>query len=527
MSTSGQNDVTENWLRTACQRMSGDRMRLEYFPIAPQSSQITSDQKMSPLLDDSEIIWQRDVHLEPGREGVMRVRIDASHTADQNVFKLCSFADHLVHLAESPREFARPRISDNSLRADQRHSRRNASAQNADAPLAVDRAIDACLESILKLTKYRGAAFFMLTESGQELCLKSYVHNSLRPLPSSERKVQDSIWDRQAMIQGYAFCRGTQSQSQLWLPADVMTAVCVSVRFTTGAIGTVWVYDRRNREVHDRDLHVVQSIAAQLGADLEERLRDLQNTDHRRMRTEMKLAALTQPARQIIFTDRNRLVDAHGCCMSRYEMGGDLCEIFPLSETQLFVAMGDASGNSLPAAMVMTAVRGAIYAMLHQIRAESIEKFQPAEFVGRLNQMLDDLTGAHQFMTFVCGLVDLEAQTFRYCNAGHPQPIHLQAENVEYLASNGLIMGVDGDAYYSESEMKFTAGDVLILYTDGVSESMNRERHQFRQDGIVAAAQPQLSLSAKTIFQAIWSGMKSHQLNDSESDDASALVLKF
>ncbi|TWT61980.1 PP2C family protein-serine/threonine phosphatase [Rubinisphaera italica] len=522
MSSSGQENVTENWLRNACQRMSGDRMRLEYYPITSESTECSRQ-----LWDGSEVIWQREVHLEPGREGVMRIRIDSAQTADQSVLKLCHFADHLVHLAESPRVLSAPDDSRISSKDVRKYSTKKAADQNADAPLAVNRSIDASLESILKLTNYRGAAFLMLNESGQELRLKSYVHQSLNPLPFPERKLADSNIDRLAMLEGYGVCRGNHTQGRVWLPTDVMTGICVSVRFTTGVIGTVWVFDRRNREVYDRELHVVQSIAAQLGADLEERLRDQQNTDHRRMRTELKLAALTQPARQILFSDRTGSVDAHGCCMSRYDVGGDLCEIFPMSESQFFVAMGDASGNSLPAAMVMTAVRGAIYAMLYQIRAESIEKFQPAEFVGRLNQMLDDLTGAHQFMTFVCGLVDLTTRTFRYCNAGHPQPIHIQTEKVEYLASNGLIMGVDGDAYYSESEINYEAGEALVFYTDGISEALNREHRQFRQDGIVAAAQPRLNHSAKSIFQGIWSGVKSHQMGDSENDDASVLVLKF
>ncbi|HCS55727.1 GAF domain-containing SpoIIE family protein phosphatase [Rubinisphaera sp.] len=522
MSSSGQANVTESWLRNACQRMSGHRMRMEYYPVVTEKDQISTHQ-----IDGSEIIWKREVHLEPGREGVMQIRIDPAQAADHDLLKMCHFADHLVHLAESPRVHTPPDV--NRVRAEDvaNHLAKKVTKQKVDEPLDVNRAIDACLESILKLTKYRGAAFLMLDESGQKLSLKSYVHQSLNSFPFPERKLADSNLDRQAMVEGYRICRGNLSQGRLWLPTDVMTGLCVSVRFTTGAIGTIWVFDRRNRDVCDRELHFVQSIAAQLGADLEERLRELQNTDHRRMRTELKLAALTQPARHILFTDQTSSIDAHGCCMSRYDVGGDLCEIFPLSDNQLFVAIGDASGNSLPAAMVMTAVRGAIYAMLYQIRAESVEKFQPSEFVGRLNQMLDNLTGAHQFMTFVCGIVDLTTRTFRYCNAGHPQPIHLQPGKVEYLASNGLIMGVDGDAYYSESEISFAGGDALIFYTDGISEALNREHRQFRQDGIVAAAQPRLSFSAKSIFQGILSGVKIHQIEDSEGDDASVLVLKF
>ena len=142
--------------------------------------------------------------------------------------------------------------------------------------------------------------------------------------------------------------------------------------------------------------------------------------------------------------------------------------------------------------------------------------------------MLVDLTDAHQFMSCICGLFDLEKMTFTFCNAGHPSPIHLSNSSLNYLPSHGLLLGIDDEIKYRQDSIKLMPDDVLVLYTDGISEAMSRSTHRlFRQDGIAAAAKLSMEQNAERIFHSIWNRMLAHSAGNHESDDATALVVKM
>ncbi len=502
----------ENWLRSACRQLVEPGVQLEFVPDVSTAVETVAQPPV-----DGDVAWQREFRLGPARQGALRVRIDHSVALQESFLKLCHFGEHLAHVAEEQTE----RHSAEMVRLDPGHD----NARTLEKPGQV--LIEQALSSILEMSGYRGAACFLLDGTGRQLNLKSYLHQSLEPILRTERLLEESPFDLQAFGKGITPCRRDDPMAEEWLPTNVTTGLCLPLKVRTGVVGTVWVYDRRRRGLHDRDYHLIQSLVSQLGKSLEDQLLKIQSTTHRRLKAELRMAASTQPSGHLHFSNPEHGLEAYGCCLSRYELGGDLCELCPLSDDRLFVAVGDASGNSLPAAMVMTAVRGAIYALLQRFQSQSTIDFEPAQFVGDLNGMLSRLTEANQFMSFICGIVDPVQQTFTYCNAGHPQPIHLRADRLEYLHSSGLLMGIDGDVVYSQNQVKLASDDVLVIYSDGVSEALNESNRLFRQDGIAEAALSSSSQSARAIFEAIWAGMHSHLNRDHGSDDATALVIKL
>ncbi|MCH7909723.1 MAG: serine/threonine-protein phosphatase [Candidatus Hydrogenedentes bacterium] len=209
---------------------------------------------------------------------------------------------------------------------------------------------------------------------------------------------------------------------------------------------------------------------------------------------------------------------------SRFELGGDLCELIPVDTHRTVVAVGDASGDSVPAAMVMSAVRGALRTLL----VETPDHLEKTEIVvQKLNKALNGITLAHQFMSLIYGVLDTKDNTFTYTNAGHPIPMLFHDSRVSRLESHGLILGVSAEAVYKHSVIQMSANDVLILFSDGVSEAMNGKRIMFGQDGIVDAAENHTGESAKEILDAIRSKLELHLANGSEADDRTLLVVKM
>jgi sigma-B regulation protein RsbU (phosphoserine phosphatase) len=290
-------------------------------------------------------------------------------------------------------------------------------------------------------------------------------------------------------------------------------------------MGTLWAYDRRGRMPGDRELHVLQSIAAQVAAVLERAVLLRESASQLRLQRELEVCSESTRGGDVAsLIGEEAGFEAAGACTSRYEIGGDLCELVPLEPGRTVVAVGDASGDSIPAALVMSSVRGALRTL------SQVDGIEPGDrtdrIVQRLSRSLYDLTPAHQFMSLFYGLYDRPTRTLTYTNAGHPTPLLLHDGQISTLNSHGMLLGVLPDATYERSSLVLAPGDVLVLYSDGVSEAMSRRRQMFRSDGIVGALRGQAVRSARELFERIWNGLAEHVAGHDGGDDRTLLVLK-
>ena len=255
-----------------------------------------------------------------------------------------------------------------------------------------------------------------------------------------------------------------------------------------GPLGTLWAYDRRHREPELREWHVLESICAQIAAVFERTVLQYESTTEHRLRHDVRVASENQT--QGIFGNLPAEVgfEAAGFCTSRYELGGDLCEAISLDRHRTVILLGDACGDSVPAALVMSAVRGAVHSLIGSREPQVLETDVMME---KLNRALYAVTPPHQFMSLIYLVIDTKKGTLTYTNAGHPAPIHLQQGEVRELESHGVLAGVIGNATYGSSTCPIFSGDLLILFSDGITEAMcdrctlfrsrdhrHRERHR-------------------------------------------------
>jgi sigma-B regulation protein RsbU (phosphoserine phosphatase) len=172
--------------------------------------------------------------------------------------------------------------------------------------------------------------------------------------------------------------------------------------------------------------------------------------------------------------------------------------------------------------MVLSAVRGAMHALT---LSASADVTQTDWVIQQLSSVLHDMTPAHQFMSMLYGVLDVEAMTYTYTNAGHPLPLLIRDGEVETLTSHGMLLGVVESSQYSRSVVELRGGDLLMFYSDGVSEAMSRKRQMFRSDGIVESLPADLSGSAQDLLHSIWSKLESH-LCGGQADDRTLMVVK-
>jgi len=186
--------------------------------------------------------------------------------------------------------------------------------------------------------------------------------------------------------------------------------------------------------------------------------------------------------------------------ISSYQVGGDYFDILQTPNKQLLLAIGDVTGKGIPAALLMANLQ----AMLHVLLPVDITL---SEASGQVNDIIYRNTPSNKFITFFWGIFNPENSQFRFVNAGHNPPILLRADNeeAEELEEGGLILGaMPTMTSYEEQHITLESNDLMVLYTDGVTEALNNdETEEFGEKRLLNCIKKYRDESAKDIQQKI------------------------
>ncbi|RMF57202.1 MAG: serine/threonine-protein phosphatase, partial [Calditrichaeota bacterium] len=150
--------------------------------------------------------------------------------------------------------------------------------------------------------------------------------------------------------------------------------------------------------------------------------------------------------------------------------GGDYFDIIRLSSKTVGIAIGDICGHGVPAALLSSTVQAAIRSQLEYT-------LSPAQVMQHLNRFLMESTAESVFVTLFLGILECKSGVLTYINAGHPPPVHISRERtVKELRAGAAALGIVEQDFRCEQEARVLAGDMLLLYTDGVIESQNKQR---------------------------------------------------
>ncbi len=163
-------------------------------------------------------------------------------------------------------------------------------------------------------------------------------------------------------------------------------------------------------------------------------------------------------------------------CLPAREMGGDFYDVVVLSNPhKLAVVVGDASGKSIPGALLMAVARSVV-------RAEANEHHSPAEVLRATNRRINGDVPKYSFVALCYAAIDLSQHSMSLANAGQLAPLRRRADGcIEYLNATGptLPLGIASDTNYMSTDIALYPGDLLVFYTDGVVEAQNQQRGMF------------------------------------------------
>ncbi len=212
--------------------------------------------------------------------------------------------------------------------------------------------------------------------------------------------------------------------------------------------------------------------------------------------------------------------ELQGISFPCYEIGGDYYDFIERENGSLIVALGDVSGKGTAAALLMSSLHAAVHAQADA--NDSIVKTIVA-----VNRYLVESIPPNRFVTLFYAELNPKSGALAFLNAGHNPPLIVHAGGtMEQLASGGLPLGILADADFREGRTKLYPGDVLVIYSDGVSEAVNPNGEEFGATRLYEVVARNLDTSASGIRDRIESALTKFCQGTPAADDITLVIVK-
>ncbi|MBN1166840.1 MAG: SpoIIE family protein phosphatase [Methanospirillaceae archaeon] len=202
------------------------------------------------------------------------------------------------------------------------------------------------------------------------------------------------------------------------------------------------------------------------------------------------------------------------------EVGGDFYDFIQFEKNECGFLIADVSGKSIPAAIFM-----GLSCMTIRAAAEWVR--HPGKAVSLANNLIYKYVESGMFFSLFYGILDAETGNVRYCNAGHPPPVLVRKDGgIQLLTKTGKIIGFEKDEVYHDETVMLNVGDLLFCYTDGVSESTNKEGDMYGMPRISRVLAEVREQATEEVVSSILSDISQFIGKSPQSDDITVLMIK-
>ena len=277
--------------------------------------------------------------------------------------------------------------------------------------------------------------------------------------------------------------------------------------------------DRLNAYTED-DLEVLLLLASQVAIIIEKAMLHEQLLAKKRLEAQLEIARQVQlellPARDPALPG----FDISAYNFSTEEVSGDYYDFVKIYDDLLGLVIADVSGKGVPAALLMAFLRASVRAALHIGYAPNIS-------MAKVNYLLWESIENNQFVTAFYGVLDATNKTLAYANAGHNPPLLLDADGgARFIERGGMPLGMFRDTRYYEYYVPIEAGQVLVLYTDGLVEAANAAGEEYGRDRLAAQVRAGRELTAKALIKFIYADMLDWTEGRGSGDDVTFVIVK-
>jgi serine phosphatase RsbU (regulator of sigma subunit) len=304
-------------------------------------------------------------------------------------------------------------------------------------------------------------------------------------------------------------------------PLSVHSLLSVPLLSRNRMIGLITVFNKKEGDGFSKEDQRLLSIIASQSSQVIENARLLKEEQELiKVQQELKLASdiqlnlLPEKAPEI------EGYDIYGKSIPAKDVGGDYFDFIPIDENRLAFCVADISGKGIPAALLMSNLQATV-------RGQTMAKASVVECLRRSNTMLVHNTPPEKFSTFFYGILDSESHQVYYGNAGHNYPFLFPVDrDPRQLEEGDIVLGIIEDSDYREQMLAMEPGDIFVLYSDGITEAINKEEEEFDESALISIVAGNKNASAEELTQKIIDAVQQHAGDCVQYDDMTVVIIK-
>lgn len=267
------------------------------------------------------------------------------------------------------------------------------------------------------------------------------------------------------------------------------------------------------------DLWDVAGSFNDMAADLD-KARDLE-IEKERLESELDLAREIQTRllpREAPVVPRTELA---GLSVPARQVGGDYFDFLPLSGNRIGLMVADVSGKGVPAALLMSSFRASLLSL-------DLDRDGPAATLARLNAFLYHSVEPGRFVTAFLAVLDPATGRLLYSNAGHNPPLLIKTDlDTHFLREGGLVLGLFGNSRYRQAEVRLDPADLLVLYTDGVTEAADEDDDMWGEERFYSLLCRHREHSCRDIVGMVLDEVSSFSGRQGQTDDITLVIVRW
>jgi len=378
-------------------------------------------------------------------------------------------------------------------------------AQKLANVLELQEVLNLILDSVKQVVDYDAAGIFVVGENGQVIVGEVQRGYEESAFGKVRQKLGQGImgWAMEHMA---PIVVADVSRDPRYISARTQTRSELVVPLFTGGkvIGAFNLESDRLAAYNEKDAEHLMTFASHAAVGIERARMHRQILEKQRIDEELALARRMQLSLLPREAPKLENFEVAGINVPSEEVGGDYFDYIRLTDKDLGIVVSDVAGKGVPAAFIMASLRASL-------RIESVSHYAISTILSRVNDFLFESIEPERFVTLFYGVIDARARILTYANAGHNPPLLLrQNGRRELLSEGGLLLGAFPAALYHEHRVYFSPGDLLVLYTDGISEAENARGEQFGLDRIEAVAREAAPRGCEATIESVLKAVRDH-----------------
>jgi sigma-B regulation protein RsbU (phosphoserine phosphatase) len=301
---------------------------------------------------------------------------------------------------------------------------------------------------------------------------------------------------------------------------DTRSEMVAPIRIGSEVIGAFNLESDEPDAYEAEDMELLTAFASQAAVAIERTRLHEEVLEKRRLEEEVTIG---QRIQRTFLPERNPELpnfDIAGANYSSELVGGDYYDFIRIADQQMGIVVGDVSGKGIAAALIMASFRASLI-------AEIRNNYAIRTIMTKVNRLLWESVEADRFVTALYGVLDITARRFTYVNAGHNPGFlyRAAADRFDSLDATGPLLGTLQTVSFKERTVEIGPGDVLVLYTDGVTEAMNGSQEFFGEERLQEVVRRRKAEPAALVVRGIWDAVREFRQGD-QDDDLTIVVLK-